>query len=100
MGLIFLIHLILFIYFIIIILKGNENSKVCKFKNTSSKTCNGIPHYQYSNKAHKSTIGNINSNRNTLLNQLWPFAVDNFIQWLHCIIQIKLMNYNTDLPGG
>jgi hypothetical protein len=63
------IHLILFIYFIIIILKGNENSKVCKFKNTSSKTCNGIPHYQYSNKTNKSTIGNINSNRNTLLNQ-------------------------------
>ena len=43
MGLILFVHLVLFIYFY-------------KIKITSSKTYNGIPHYQYSYKANKSTI--------------------------------------------
>jgi hypothetical protein len=44
-----------------------------------------------------------NRNRNTLLNQLRTLRVYNLIQWLQWleyITQIKLINYNSDLPGG
>jgi hypothetical protein len=44
-----------------------------------------------------------NRNRNTLLNQLRTLRVYNLIQWLQWleyITQIKLINYNSVLPGG
>jgi hypothetical protein len=74
MGLILFIHLVLFIYFIIIILKGNEKSKVCKFKNNSSKH---VTEYHITNIR---TIGNINSKFKFLIHNIY-----NSIQLFMCV---------------
>jgi hypothetical protein len=31
---------------------------------------------------------------------LWVYNFNQWLQWLEYITQIKLMNYNDDLPGG
>jgi hypothetical protein len=36
--------------------RSQELQDRSKFKNNSSKTCNGIPHYQYSCRVNKSII--------------------------------------------